>query len=54
MDWFDKHRFYLGVNVCNEVNYLKPKAEAHLGCQEWVKSYNDFVPDPDMDQSYFS
>jgi hypothetical protein len=53
MHWFDDHRFYLSADLCAKVNELRPQAEARLENQHLLIVFNEFAPDPDMDDSYF-
>jgi hypothetical protein len=48
--WFEAHRFYLQPAVCDEVNQLVARVEEQLSGDRRVPP---FVPDEDMDESYF-
>ncbi len=53
--WFEKHEFYLTRAQCDEINKMKTE------CNEKERKdpyqifilYNDFNPNPEMDESYF-
>src|SRR5262249_32708156 len=53
MNWFDEHRFYLSPAMCDEVNRLWPRADSLLPADAWHFQFDPFVPDPDMNESYF-
>lgn len=53
MDWLDQHRFYLSEDRCEEVNALWPSAKEKLETKGWLRQYESFAPDPELDDSYF-
>lgn len=53
MDWFDKRRFYLLADVCDEINHLWPVAENKLDDKSWLIKLPQFTPNEEMDQSFF-
>lgn len=69
MEWLSSNRFYLSLDQCNKINAIKcsmekkqreinrierePKLEPGAGYVSHVV-WEDLVPDPDMDDSYFS
>ena len=53
MHWLSDHRFYLSAAQCEEVNRLNEEAAEHLSSDAWRIGYDDFLPDEEMDDSYF-
>ena len=52
--WLDHHRFYLNQEQCNRINaVLEQKARIPLEVREIRLGWRKFVPDPEMDDSYF-
>jgi hypothetical protein len=52
--WLDGQRFYLSAEQCNELNELKEATKPRLIAQEgWARTPREFVPDEEMDESYF-
>ncbi len=56
MGWLGKHRFYLSAEMCSEINELRHAIEENRN-QEGGTSvsivYSDFVPNEEMNDSYF-
>lgn len=53
MSWFERHRFYLMPGVCDEVNRLWRQGNERLVEDAWRLQYPDFVPNSEMNDSYF-
>jgi hypothetical protein len=52
--WLDGQRYYLSAEQCNELNELKEATKPRLLAQEgWARTPQEFVPDEEMDESYF-
>ncbi|HEV7684220.1 MAG TPA: hypothetical protein VGO68_19045 [Pyrinomonadaceae bacterium] len=52
--WLSDHRFYLSPAQCKELNELKEAVRLRLIAQEGqALTPRDFVPDDEMDESYF-
>jgi hypothetical protein len=57
MKWFQEHKFYLTAEACEQVNRLRPVAEAKLEAADpgrMMIVYSDCKPHPDMNESYFT
>jgi hypothetical protein len=53
MSWFERHRFYLMPSICEEVNRLWRQGNERLFEDAWRLQYPDFVPNSEMNDSYF-
>jgi hypothetical protein len=57
MSWLSKHRFYLTPEMCSEINELRREVETVRNQQIEPTAvrllYQDFTPQPDMNESYF-
>jgi len=53
LKWLEDHRFYLQPEVCQEVNRLIEKVGDELSADPMADEVEKFVPDEDMDDSYF-
>ena len=53
MKWFDGQRFYLSSQLCAELNDICPTAEKKLEDQTWLVQYPRFVPNDELNDSYF-
>ncbi len=53
MSWFERHRFYLMPSVCDEVNRLWRQGNERLVEDAWRLQFPDFVPNSEMNESYF-
>jgi hypothetical protein len=52
--WFSDHRFHLSRELCDELNKIKEATSLRLNAQEGgFRTSADFVPDEEMDDSYF-
>jgi DisA bacterial checkpoint controller nucleotide-binding len=53
MAWFERHRFYLLPHICEEVNRLWRQGNERLQQDAWRLQYPEFVPNNEMNESYF-
>jgi hypothetical protein len=54
MGWFTEHSLYLNVETCDEVNRLRRDIESRFPKDTTVRVlYQDFVPNEEMNSSYF-
>jgi hypothetical protein len=52
--WLSDHRFYLWRELCDELNKIKEETRERLNVQEGGSTTPaDFLPDEEMDDSYF-
>lgn len=54
MRWFERHRFYLSPELCDELNRLRSTAEDKFDDKDsgFRFAYHDFVPHPEMNNTY--
>lgn len=52
MQWLQERKFYLSLEQCNRINDIKKKIEM-VPIQNFRILYEDFKPNPDMNDSYF-
>ena len=53
MSWFETHRFYLQNDVCDEVNRIIDRIGDDTAGNPMQDNIELFVPDDDLDESYF-
>jgi hypothetical protein len=53
MGWLSHYRFYLSQADCEEVNRLWRLGKERVGRDELRRLYDDFVPDPEMNPTYY-
>jgi len=53
MGWLSHYRFYLSQADCDEVNRLWRLGKQRVGQDELRRLYGDFVPDPEMNSTYY-
>jgi hypothetical protein len=53
MGWLSHYRFYLSQADCDEVNQLWRLGKERVGQDAWRRLYGDFVPDPEMNPTYY-